>query len=378
MRGHGGIRMNNDVNNTSNITKKPDAKPTEASSTMLFTGNIYWGRAIDAAAKKSEQKEAYPFSRLNEFHKDDYQAWIAGLECPTVPGVTPTVYEEETLLKFNCSAEYLPEAAKWFDVVTLANNHTDNQGIEGFAATQAELEKNKIQYFGHYDPRVLDEICEVITVKTKVRYDNNTTKDASLPVAMCGYHGVFRIPSEEALAVMEAYSKVMPVIALPHMGAEYEPVSDQLRTSLYRSMIDHGADMVLGDHPHWVQNTEAYKGKLIVYSMGNFMFDQQFNAEVMRSAAIKVVMTAKGSAEQLDAWAKLAPTCQAYHDDCLAKIDAEHLQPLDTSFAFDVIGTGNKGLLTHPADEASQQSILDRMNWATTVRGLQPPQSAVQ
>ena len=350
-----------------------EAQPVQARSRMLFTGNVYWGRYMNNWSQASGLKTAYPFSRLNEFNKQDYQAWIGGLECPLVAGGHLTAAQEEATLSFNCSPEYLTEAAKWFDVFTLANNHTDNQGAAGFAETKQQLDSHDIQYFGHYDPRVLDEICEVISIDTLVTYSDKTTKTLQLPVALCGYHGVFRIPSEEALSVMEEYSKVMPVIAMPHAGAEYKPEPDQIKTTLYRSMIDHGADVVIGDHPHWIQSTEAYKGKLIVYSMGNFIFDQQFNAEVTRSAAIQLQLTAKGASKDLTAWTKIGAECHRYHDSCLKLIKAEGLTRLDMTFQYGAIGSTNKGRLTHPASATEQQAILERLRWNTTMSGLQPP-----
>ena len=353
-------------------------QPASASSNTLFFGNIFWGRYINDWSMASPLKTAYPFSRLNEFDRDKYDAWIAGLECPTVAGFTQTSAEEDSMLSFNCSPDYLPEAAKWFDIFTLANNHTDNRGDEGFVETKEHLDANGIQYFGHYDPRELNDICEVVTLPVKVTYDDASVKEQSLPVAMCGYHGVFRIPSQESLAVMEEYSKLMPVIAMPHMGVEYEPAPDSLKTNTYRSMIDHGADVVLGDHPHWVQNTESYKGRLIVYSMGNFIFDQQGATEIERSAAINIVLSVKDvEASQLNSWLALGDSCKAFHDDCLAQVQAKGLSKLPYTYQFGVVGTNDSAKITKPATPDQQAAILQRMDWANTMTQLQYPYSSL-
>lgn len=358
-----------DARSQTSVTTKPSI--AKISSNSLFTGNIYWGRYLNDWSKASNLGTAYPFSRLHEFDRESYQNWIAGLECPLVAGLNLTSAQEEANLSFNCSPNYLPEAAKWFNVVTLANNHTDNQGPEGFTETQKHLSEQKIQYFGHYDPRALDDLCEVISLNVVATYTDGISKPARVPVAMCGYHGVFRIPTEEALAVMEAYSKVMPVIAMPHAGAEYKAEPDEIKTRLYRSMIDHGADVVIGDHPHWIQSTESYEGKLIAYSMGNFIFDQQFNKEVTRSAAIRVVMEAQGG--DLEGWTKLAEQCIDYHDACLAKAKEQGLSKLDFSYRYAAIGSTNQNRLTHPASATEQQEILNRLRWDQTMSHLQPP-----
>ncbi len=353
--------------------------PKSISSNVLFTGNVYWGRYINDWSQASSLKTAYPFSRLNEFHRENSQAWIGGLECPTVAGVHLTSAQEEATLNFNCSPDYLSEASKWYTAFTLANNHTDNQGADGFKETQKHLDEHQIQYFGHYDPRELNDICDIIRLPAIIHMDDNTQKKGFIPVALCGYHGVFRIPPEESLAVMKQYSEYMPVIAMPHMGAEYQPAPDGLKTELYRSMIDHGADVVIGDHPHWIQTTEAYKGKLIVYSMGNFIFDQQFNREVTRSAAIDVTMTATADqTKDLSAWSELARTCQAYHDDCLAKIKERKLSKLTVDFGFAAVPSTNTGHLTHPAEGKDAQDILDRLKWQQTMSGLRGSQHAAK
>jgi poly-gamma-glutamate synthesis protein (capsule biosynthesis protein) len=361
---------------THSQVKTAPIQPKSASSNMLFTGNIFFGRYINDWSMASTLKYAYPFSQLSEFHRDQYDAWISGLECPTVASVHMTSAEMEQALQFNCSPNYLPEAARWFNIVTLANNHTDNQGVDGFEETKAQLEKNHIQYFGHYDPRVLDDVCEVVAMPVTITSDDQSTTKGNLPVAMCGYHGVFRIPSPEAVAEMQNYSAYMPVIAMPHMGVEYQPAPDQLKTDFYRSLIDGGADMVIGDHPHWIQNTESYKGHLIVYSMGNFIFDQQDTPEVTRSAAIRVVMKTSGeNLAMLAKWLKLGDTCKAFKDDCLKQVKEQGLTKLNMTYQFDAIGTNDGNKIAKPATPAQQADILQRLNWQSTMNQLQAPYS---
>lgn len=358
-----------------------EPKPISLTANTLYTGNIFWGRYINDWSMASSLKTDYPFSRLNEFDRKSYDAWITGLECPTVAGFKQTSAQEDATLSFNCSPEYLPEAAKWFTITTLANNHTDNRGAEGFKETKEQLDKNGIQYFGHYDPALKNEACEVIALPVTVTYDNDETKHQALPVAMCGFHGVFKIPPAETIAQIRKYANIMPVIAMPHMGAEYTATPDALKVSTYRAMIDAGADMVLGDHPHWIQPTESYKGKLIVYSMGNFMFDQQGATEVTRSAAIRVVMnTTKSSNDlsgQLEKWLALGDACKTFKDTCLTDAKAQGLEKLPIDYKFGVVGTNDENKITKPATKAEQAAILQRLKWSQTMNQLQPPQSSL-
>lgn len=376
------MKQNNAMNETTHLPEKvieKSPKILNISNRTMFTGDVYWGRYMNDWAQANPLKTAYPFSRYKEFNRDKFDSWVGDLECPTVPGVSMTSAEEDSTLSFNCNPAYLPQMAKWFDIMSLANNHTDNQGGQsGLDTTRKELDKVKVQYFGHFDPDVLDDACEIVGFPVRVSYDDNQTKKATLPIAMCGYHGVFKIPSRDSLAVMQKYSKYFPVIAYPHSGAEYKPSPDEIKTNLYRSMIDNGADVVLGNHPHWIQNSESYKGHLIIYSMGNFMFDQQYNLDVTRSAAIDLrLKSAKtNDSKSLEQWLELGGSCKKFKDDCLQLAEQKKLPKLDFSWDFGIIGTRNNNHLTHPANSTEQEQILKRLDWSNTSKGLKTPYRA--
>ena len=363
-----------DLKPTETMTKPTVPYPVSAQSNAAFFGNAYWGRSINTWSQASSLKNAYPFSRLNEFGWDKFDATVAGLECPTVAGLHLTPAQEEATLMFNCNPDYLSEAKKWFTAFMLANNHTDNQGAKGFIETQKHLDENGIQYFGHYDPEAHNDICDIIAIPAKVSFNDGSKTEGKLPVAMCGYHGVFKIPTATSYAVMQQYKEYMPVIAMTHMGSEYKATADPIRTASYHAMIDNGADMVLGDHPHWVQPTEVYKGRFIIYSMGNFMFDQQSNREVTRSAGVQVLFEAKTTDKtELKKWLDIGEACSAYHDDCLTRIKNAGLKKLPYTYKIGIIGVDTSGRITHPADPTVMQGIMDRLNWDTTKSQLQAP-----
>ena len=363
-------------NNQTPVVAVP--KIESVKSNILFTGNTYWGRYINDWSMASELKYAYPFSRLNEFNRQDYNAWISGLECPTVAGINLTSAQEDSTLAFNCSPDYLPEAAKWFTAFTLANNHTDNQGVAGFLETRQHLDENGIQYFGHYDYQNIEDVCEVISLPVTVNNDDKSIKSGKLPITICGYHGVFGIPISGSVAEISKYSQYMTVVAMPHMGEEYKIAPDQLKINFFHSLIDAGADMVLGDHAHKIQTSEGYKGRLIVYSMGNFMFDQQENTEVTRSAGIKVVINIQNQdSDLLQKWLNIGENCGTFKDDCLQKIKDQNLEKLDISYQFAVVGTSDADKIVKPATAEQQSSILNRLDWQNTLKNLKQPYGGI-
>ncbi|MDR3202744.1 MAG: CapA family protein [Bifidobacteriaceae bacterium] len=345
------------------------AIPTGLTSRSLFFGTTFWGRYTHDQARASELGLAYPFAGLKTLKRDRYDAWIAELECPIVKGVNPSAAQQEAALAFNCRPEYLTEAAHWFTAFSLATNHAADQGRAGQKETKRQLDRHGIAHFGNFDPEVHSDLCEVVALPAHLELPDGASAPARLPVALCGYHGVFKIPSAAALDVIARYAEILPVIAMPHMGAEYQAAPDEIKTSTYRAMIDRGADMVLGDHPHWVQTTEAYRGRLIVYSMGNFMFDQQNDPERTRSAAIDVTMRAADPAAAAQ-WSAIADDCAGDLDGC-AELAAERgLGKLELDYRFRVVATVDSDHRARKADQAVAAAVKDRLRWDQTMAGL--------
>ena len=78
------------------------------------------------------------------------------------------------------------------------------------------------------------------------------------------------------------------VIVYPHWGTEYTPKPFAGQQALARAVIDAGADMVIGNHAHWVGAMEVYKGKPIWYALGNFVFDQDWSEPTMEGITLEL------------------------------------------------------------------------------------------
>lgn len=347
--------------------------PARVESKLLVMGDIFFGRYINQWSMASPLKYAYPFQSLDQFERGTYDAWLANLECPVTNNPKVSSAQEEATLQFDCAPGYLPEMKKWFTAVSLANNHTDNQGgMAGLTETRAHLEENSIQYFGSFDPRDTDNLCDVLTIPVHIAMSDTSVKEGVLPLAWCGYHGVFATPTAESIAVVGRYAERFTVFAMPHSGAEYQTGPDSIKTTWYRQLIDSGADVVVGNHAHWVQSSEAYKGKLIMYSLGNFIFDQQSNSEVTRSAVLSITASVDAAdASDLDKWLVLGESCKTYHDDCLEQAEKQGLTKLPLKLHFAVLGSNDSGKVTHRADDTQLAAIKQRLGWSTTIAGLE-------
>jgi hypothetical protein len=350
------------------VLPQKEASAAKLTGSYLLSGDVFWGRGIDYFAQTSPLKTDWPFSRLNEFHPENYNGWISDMECPVTD--IPVPYETQVnSLVFSCSPKYLTAASKYFTAFTIANNHTSNTGVQGFLDTQTNLAKAGIQFFGHYDLSKTDDLCEVVSLDVNVG-----SQKKRLPIAMCGYHWLSRLPTDEELAQITKYAAYFPVWVFPHGGTEYAVHSTPQQQALYHKMIDAGADVVFGDHPHVVEDTEAYHGKLIVYDFGNLIFDQWFDSEVTKSLIVntKISATVDGN---LQKYIDMADSCLAFQDGCLHSAVDEKLTVYKLNYSYDVIAgeRSNANLndrLTHPASAATQAWLLQRTNWAVTSAAL--------
>jgi poly-gamma-glutamate synthesis protein (capsule biosynthesis protein) len=88
--------------------------------------------------------------------------------------------------------------------------------------------------------------------------------------------------------IRDSKSKVDVLIVMVHWGIEYMPEPSATQKEIAHSLIDNGADVVVGNHPHWVQGYDTIDGKPIFYSLGNFVFDQAWSEETKSGLAIRL------------------------------------------------------------------------------------------
>lgn len=366
---------NKPASQTSNTTETPKNEPpagptyTEVNGRYLMNGTIVIARAVEKWSRLADGSYDYkrPFSGLHTFQPELYDNWIADFECPSLDITIPYQVQVD-LLQFNCRPEFMAEAAKYFDVLDLANNHSGDRGRDGFEETRNRLVAQGFQPHGHYDPSIKQDICEVIGLDIRLKKSDGTEDKAVMPIAFCAWHYFGRMPAAGEIEHMTQYSKIMPVFAFVHMGTEYLTTANAYQVDIAHRIVDAGADFVIGNNPHWVQNSEVYKGKLIFYSTGNFIFDQ-IDAEGMRSASVDVTMNMSYD-QNVASWLALGEACKKLHDDCFEQAKAKNLARPTFKLTYGVVAGDNSGKLTKKGSPALQQAIEQRTNWAETIRQL--------
>ncbi len=349
---------------------KVDTNVESVEAKYLFSGTVVPARAVENEARRSDGSIDYdqPFSKLDTFEPSQYDGWVIDHECPITDANIPYRQQVENTV-FNCRPEFLTAMSKYFTVVNFANNHVYDQGKDKFPQMQQYAKDSGMQFLGNQDPSVSKDVCEVMAMKVKINKKGGKSEEGTLPIAFCAWHYFERDPYEGEFDVMNEYAKIMPVVGLMQVGVEYVPKAGADQESVGRSIIDGGAEFVIGNSPHWVQNTDVYKDKLIVYSTGNFIFDQ-LDEETNRGASIEANMSVPYD-DNLAKWLALGESCKAHYDDCLNKAQEAGLTKISPKFTFGLVAstTGYKKI-TQKADSATQRAVEERANWVTTLKAL--------
>ncbi len=223
---------------------------------------------------------------------------LGNLECVVATKGTP---EPDKPYTFRAHPRALKMLKRYFDAVTLANNHSGDFGPIAFNEMLGLLSAQGIAYFG--GGRNLEEAHTPLIVERN-----------GLRVAFLGYDEFFPRSFEAdydkpgiawsedeqvRLDITSARSIYHADIVIPimHWGWEHEPLSSVRQRQLAHLMIDAGADAVVGGHPHVTQDAEIYQGKPIIYSLGNFLFDSFTSEENNTGWLLRMELSRAGVAQ---------------------------------------------------------------------------------
>jgi len=186
-----------------------------------------------------------------------------------------------------------------FDILSFANNHVGDWNVNAFKDTLSRLKENGILKTGAGENKE-DAINPIIIEKngTKFGFLGFSDVGPNWMEAKVDTAGIL-LASDPNLGeiIKNAKTKCDVLIVSFHWGEEYKLVHNKRQESLAYLAIDNGADMIIGHHPHVMEDTGEYKGKIIVYSLGNFIFDQYFSKNTMRGMLFSTVFDGKNLIE---------------------------------------------------------------------------------
>ncbi len=148
------------------------------------------------------------------------------------------------------------------NMVNIANNHSYDCYKVGFESTKSYLREGGIDYIGD---DVLDNSFVVKKVKDKKVVFVGIDETVQI-VKISGFYPLIqKLKSENDYVIVNI-----------HWGTEYELKENSIQREIAHKLIDSGADVVFGHHPHVIEPMEVYKNGVVFYSLGNFVFDQNF------------------------------------------------------------------------------------------------------
>ncbi|MFA6042956.1 MAG: CapA family protein [Patescibacteria group bacterium] len=259
-----------------------------ASATLVFSGDVMLGRSVrDQINRRGGGNGAWVTANLAKVFRQADLAFV-NLESPFLAG---SASSQEMI--FRADPKHVTAlTGAGIDVVSFANNHSRNQGSAGIQATVDLLQKNRILVAGAGST-------------SKVAYAPRFFQAGAVPVAVLAYTYGERVLTTNIqkttianvdIWLMQAEVKKVRatgrfVVVSLHAGNEYTVVPNSLQKTFAHAAVDAGADLVIGHHPHWVQPVEKYKGKHILYSLGNLVFDQTWSKNTQEGAVARVTVS---------------------------------------------------------------------------------------
>ena len=249
--------------------------------------------------------------------------------------LTDSDEREDKTFAFKAPASYASIlSGSSVEAVNTANNHSHDYGDQGFDDTLAALDDAGIVHFGYDETAVMD-------IK-------------GIKVGMVGIYELYdHLDREQQLkdniAKVQADGAQL-IVVIFHWGNETETVPGSNQTTLGRMAIDLGADLVCGHHPHVLQGIETYKGKNIVYSLGNFCFGGNSSPSDMDTMIYQQTFTIDADGVKNDNVTNIIP-CSI------------------SSAAYD--GYNNYQPTPAEGDEATRilEKINERSSWISTAEG---------
>lgn len=242
-------------------------------TTLIAVGDVMLGRFCNVQMLKNKDFK-YPFLKTADFISSA-DITFGNLEAPMVEKCPTT----ETGMVF-CARPESIEGLKHagFDILSVANNHILNHGQNGLEQTQNLLSKNGIQ----------SSDSNNVTMK-----QFNNLRFGFLSFDLLTYPPPRLAVFGEAGQIFQLSQTVDVLIVSLHWGNEYQKQPSEWQKVLAHRIIESGAKIIIGHHPHVTQPVEEYDNGLIFYSLGNFVFDQPWSEETKKGQIARIVFEGK-------------------------------------------------------------------------------------
>ena len=262
------------------IKTKPEVILEKKTTKLFFVGDMMLTRGVKSSVDKNFNGDyGKLFENLTQLKEADIL--FGNLE----GDVSDKGNNVGSIYSFRMDPKILPVIKNaGFDIVSFANNHVGDWSLTAFKDTLSRLSDVGILKTGAGINKE-DATNPIIIEKngTKFGFIGFSDVGPNWIQAKVDTPGILIASDPKIVEIIKnAKIKSDVLIVTFHWGEEYKLIHNKRQESLAHTSIDNGADMVIGHHPHVMEDIETYKNKLIVYSLGNFIFDQYFSKDTMR------------------------------------------------------------------------------------------------
>ncbi|MES2023702.1 MAG: CapA family protein [Patescibacteria group bacterium] len=290
------IYYGGEIDAKSNWVKTKEGMPEFAEPdyvNLAFLGDIMLDRGVKSSVRKNFNGDySALFQNMGELNKNDIV--FANLEGPA----SDQGEDKHNLYSFRMDPETIPALkGAGIDVLSISNNHIGDWGREAFEDTLSHLTENEILYSGGGANENNAEIPKII--------EKNGMKIGYLAFSDKGPEWLTPTDTESGLLlttnpnfdkiIQNASKQVDSLVVSFHFGEEYQTKHNTRQEYLAHKAVDDGAKLVIGAHPHVVEDFEVYKNSYIAYSLGNFIFDQKFSENTMQGMLLEIKLYKAGT-----------------------------------------------------------------------------------
>lgn len=267
------------------ISSKPntvtDSNPTQTQlsgytkdsySSLIFVGDVLLARNVEVLMNRYGENYSFAGLALTSFSQD--AAVIGNFESTVPPKHRMT---KAFKVAFSTDKKFLPALySAGYTHLSLANNHSLDFGEDAYVNTVSELSSAGLVSFGHGEKLSKSSVSYIETSNGKI--------------ALVGINASISIPDTDAIESVfaEAKSNSILQVAYVHWGNEYDISHSKVQERLAKLFIAQGADLIVGHHPHVVQDVDIIDGVLVFYSLGNYIFDQYFSTNTQEGLILSL------------------------------------------------------------------------------------------
>lgn len=233
-----------------------------------------------------------PFAEFADL-LDSADLVVGNLECVVATCGSP----EDKPWTFRAHPRVIPLLTRYFHAVSAANNHSGDFGQAALCEQFRLLDEAQMPYFGAGRNRTAAH-RPLIVKRRGVRiallgYNDYPPRRFEATDERPGTAWIDRNVMTTAIAALRRQEPSLVIIPYLHWGEEEERRHSAEQETLAKAMIDAGADLIVGSHPHVVQDVGEYRGRPIFYSLGNFVFDNFDDPECYKSCVLRIEMAGR-------------------------------------------------------------------------------------